>query len=286
MADPIPWPRFVSVGWLSPNRRPGETVLGPITTQLPHPYWAIWTGIVGNSFKIKTFIIFKCIIGVIFSFCLLEGAGRFEPGQDPFSGSHSQSDLSLSYPIQLIRPFPVLSLSLLSLAPFCAAVLLLLRRFSVLAVVIRAPGRRFTSPKPPGASPVPPSESRLLLASYSSRSGGEGCRAGMDGSAPYNPRTVEEVYRDFKGRRAGIIKALTTGCLSSPLLTRSIPLFVSSLRFFRFSLRFSLWIFGQLSLISLLLSSHLMLQTWKTSTSSVIPVSGFSSALFFQRSFD
>ncbi|XP_078441105.1 PHD finger protein ALFIN-LIKE 4-like [Wolffia australiana] len=33
----------------------------------------------------------------------------------------------------------------------------------------------------------------------------------MDGSAPYNPRTVEEVYRDFKGRRAGIIKALTTG---------------------------------------------------------------------------
>ncbi|GER52364.1 PHD finger family protein [Striga asiatica] len=26
----------------------------------------------------------------------------------------------------------------------------------------------------------------------------------------YNPRTVEEVFRDFKGRRAGIIKALTT----------------------------------------------------------------------------
>ncbi|XP_074269372.1 PHD finger protein ALFIN-LIKE 4-like [Silene latifolia] len=32
----------------------------------------------------------------------------------------------------------------------------------------------------------------------------------MDPSAPYNPRTVEEVFRDFKGRRAGIIKALTT----------------------------------------------------------------------------
>ncbi|MQL73654.1 hypothetical protein Taro_005994 [Colocasia esculenta] len=32
----------------------------------------------------------------------------------------------------------------------------------------------------------------------------------MDGSAPYNPRTVEEVYLDFKGRRAGIVKALTT----------------------------------------------------------------------------
>lgn len=30
------------------------------------------------------------------------------------------------------------------------------------------------------------------------------------GGAPYNPRTVEEVFRDFKGRRAGMIKALTT----------------------------------------------------------------------------
>ncbi|XP_008797753.1 PHD finger protein ALFIN-LIKE 3-like isoform X2 [Phoenix dactylifera] len=33
----------------------------------------------------------------------------------------------------------------------------------------------------------------------------------MDGgSAPYNPKTVEEVFRDFKGRRAGMVKALTT----------------------------------------------------------------------------
>lgn len=32
----------------------------------------------------------------------------------------------------------------------------------------------------------------------------------MDGSGQYNPRTVEEVFRDFKGRRAGMIKALTT----------------------------------------------------------------------------
>ncbi|KAF8406845.1 hypothetical protein HHK36_005966 [Tetracentron sinense] len=31
----------------------------------------------------------------------------------------------------------------------------------------------------------------------------------MDGGALYNPRTVEEVFRDFKGRRAAIIKALT-----------------------------------------------------------------------------
>nr|XP_043624644.1 PHD finger protein ALFIN-LIKE 4-like [Erigeron canadensis] len=32
----------------------------------------------------------------------------------------------------------------------------------------------------------------------------------MDGGQQYNPRTVEEVFRDFKSRRAGIIKALTT----------------------------------------------------------------------------
>ncbi|CAO2841970.1 PHD finger protein ALFIN-LIKE 4-like [Amaranthus tricolor] len=32
----------------------------------------------------------------------------------------------------------------------------------------------------------------------------------MDGNAQYNPRTVEEVFKDFKGRRAGMIKALTT----------------------------------------------------------------------------
>ncbi|KAF4399340.1 hypothetical protein G4B88_022423 [Cannabis sativa] len=33
---------------------------------------------------------------------------------------------------------------------------------------------------------------------------------GVGGGAHYNPRTVEEVFRDFKGRRAGMIKALTT----------------------------------------------------------------------------
>ncbi|CAN4101424.1 unnamed protein product [Withania somnifera] len=32
----------------------------------------------------------------------------------------------------------------------------------------------------------------------------------MEGGAQYNPRTVEEVFRDLKGRRAGLIKALTT----------------------------------------------------------------------------
>lgn len=31
----------------------------------------------------------------------------------------------------------------------------------------------------------------------------------MDGAQQYNPRTVEEVFRDFKGRRAALVKALT-----------------------------------------------------------------------------
>lgn len=34
---------------------------------------------------------------------------------------------------------------------------------------------------------------------------------GGGGGAQYNPRTVEEVFRDFKGRRAAILRALTTG---------------------------------------------------------------------------
>lgn len=39
----------------------------------------------------------------------------------------------------------------------------------------------------------------------------------MEGGAQYNPRTVEEVFRDFTGRRAGMIKALTTGnAISKP----------------------------------------------------------------------
>ncbi|XP_060213632.1 PHD finger protein ALFIN-LIKE 4-like isoform X1 [Lycium barbarum] len=33
----------------------------------------------------------------------------------------------------------------------------------------------------------------------------------MEGGGQYNPRTVEEVFRDLKGRRAALIKALTTG---------------------------------------------------------------------------
>lgn len=46
----------------------------------------------------------------------------------------------------------------------------------------------------------------------------------MDGGAQYNLRTVEEVFRDFKGRRAAMIKALTTGLsLSlSPLMSETV----------------------------------------------------------------
>lgn len=45
--------------------------------------------------------------------------------------------------------------------------------------------------------------------------GGGGGTGGVVGAAAaaahYNPRTVEEVFRDFKGRRTALIKALTTG---------------------------------------------------------------------------
>lgn len=43
------------------------------------------------------------------------------------------------------------------------------------------------------------------------KNSGEGEATAMDANAQYNPRTVEEVFRDFKGRRAGLIKALTSG---------------------------------------------------------------------------
>ncbi|XP_038679911.1 PHD finger protein ALFIN-LIKE 4-like isoform X2 [Tripterygium wilfordii] len=38
----------------------------------------------------------------------------------------------------------------------------------------------------------------------------EGGVGAAGGGAQYNPRTVEDVFRDFNGRRAGLIKALTT----------------------------------------------------------------------------
>lgn len=38
----------------------------------------------------------------------------------------------------------------------------------------------------------------------------------MEGIPHPIPRTVEEVFSDFKGRRAGLIRALTTGSLLFP----------------------------------------------------------------------
>nr|KJB65498.1 hypothetical protein B456_010G097500 [Gossypium raimondii] len=48
----------------------------------------------------------------------------------------------------------------------------------------------------------------------------------MDGGASYNPRTVEEVFRDFKGRRAAMIKALTTGISLLSLFSYSFVIFL------------------------------------------------------------
>ena len=39
----------------------------------------------------------------------------------------------------------------------------------------------------------------------------------MEGMPQNTPRTVDEVFNDFKGRRAGLIKALTTGLFSLSL---------------------------------------------------------------------
>jgi hypothetical protein len=49
----------------------------------------------------------------------------------------------------------------------------------------------------------------------------------MDGGGQYNPRTVEEVFRDFKGRRAGMIKALTTGLALALRINSSFLSFLS-----------------------------------------------------------
>jgi hypothetical protein len=54
---------------------------------------------------------------------------------------------------------------------------------------------------------------------------GGGGGGGGGGANLYNPRTVEEVFRDFKGRRTAMIKALTTGrshLQLNPLLSFSL----------------------------------------------------------------
>ncbi|XP_039009240.1 PHD finger protein ALFIN-LIKE 4-like [Hibiscus syriacus] len=60
------------------------------------------------------------------------------------------------------------------------------------------------------------------------------------GGAQYNPRTVEEVFRDFKGRRAGMIKALTTDVEEFAL----ILVVVRSIMFFHFAEKENLCLYG------------------------------------------
>lgn len=77
----------------------------------------------------------------------------------------------------------------------------------------------------------------------------------------FNPRTVEEVFGDFKGRRNGLIKALTTGFL---LLFFHVSVFALSLSLFFFC-------FNRPDFIVLLF----LLQKLKTFTSSAILVRVF-----------
>ncbi len=94
----------------------------------------------------------------------------------------------------------------------------------------------------------------------------ESSKEGMEGIPHPIPRTVEEVFQDFKGRRSGLIKALTNGTFSSSSSTYIISGFL-----FNFS-NFFLFLFG---------SS--MLQTLKSFTSSAIPVRYFSFFSLFLR---
>ncbi|KAL0828208.1 hypothetical protein Bca101_051886 [Brassica carinata] len=55
-------------------------------------------------------------------------------------------------------------------------------------------------------------KSKASLSSSSSSVKNTSCSVRiMNGDGAYNPRTVEEVFRDYNGRRNGMIKALTTG---------------------------------------------------------------------------
>jgi hypothetical protein len=93
----------------------------------------------------------------------------------------------------------------------------------------------------------------------------------MDGGASYNPRTVEEVFRDFKGRRAGMIKALTAG--------------TSFCFFYFFELFFYIKKSDMKFLENYLIWFHFygLLQMLKSFTSSVILVRVFYLILFFNK---
>jgi hypothetical protein len=72
----------------------------------------------------------------------------------------------------------------------------------------------------------------------------------MEGIQHPIPRTVEEVFSDFRGRRAGLIKALSTGQLDLSFSIYSVSFdrilddfcrFASF--FYMFSARFFNWVF-------------------------------------------
>jgi hypothetical protein len=91
----------------------------------------------------------------------------------------------------------------------------------------------------------------------------------------YNPRTVEEVFRDFKGRRAGIIRALTTGRLL--IHSKVAELFwAPSTEMFSFEFYAVRCVFLRPVYGSMTCFSCLLLQMRRISTSNATPVSEFA----------
>ena len=80
---------------------------------------------------------------------------------------------------------------------------------------------------------------------------------GGSGAAPYAARTAEEVFRDYRARRVGMIKALTTG--TPPLALDWAP-----------DSRAAAWIRG---IDAVFLFSSYSVQMWTSSSSSATPVS-------------
>lgn len=68
----------------------------------------------------------------------------------------------------------------------------------------------------------------------------------MEGFTNPTPRTVEEVFRDFRGRQAGLIKALTSLCLCSFLFCLIVRKKLLSLWVFCHFVKFDVSGFGLL----------------------------------------
>lgn len=97
----------------------------------------------------------------------------------------------------------------------------------------------------------------------------------MEGLPPHPvPRTVEEVFSDYRGRRAGLIKALTTGSFAL------FSVYIYAYGFLFFFVFFPCFV----RILMILLNGCLwVLQKLKSSTSSAILVSYF---FWFQGYFD